>query len=128
MGRRQKRRTSFGRVVRDVIESDSMRIPHTNNGGFSKDGRTVLVASCMNEGAGGRAARDPRLGRTLCPICLAPVEVPFGARNYCRRCADVNRAFVDESTERHPKFGAVEDELHAAVVEAAGEWLRGMRE
>lgn len=86
---------------------------------------------------------DPRLGRTLCPICLAPVEVPFGARNYCKRCADVNRAFLDESRMRHPKFSSVEpsgnsgelvarsgderptaDELHAAVVEAAGEWLR----
>lgn len=48
---------------------------------------------------------DTKIGRSICPGCFGPVEVPFGARNYCRSCADDRRAFIAESADRHPKFG-----------------------
>lgn len=60
--RTRKPRTEFGRVVRNVIETDALRVPCTNNGGFSKNKRGVLVASCMNGNGVGRVVRDPRLG------------------------------------------------------------------
>jgi hypothetical protein len=46
-----------------------------------------------------------RLGRDLCPVCMGPVSVPFGGRNYCRPCADECRAFLESRKDRHPSFG-----------------------
>jgi hypothetical protein len=45
--------------------------------------------------------------RHLCRICQAPAEVSWPVRNnpHCKRCVAQARFFLEESKDRHPKFG-----------------------
>lgn len=103
MPRRPKPRTEFGRVVRSVIETDALRIPCTNNGGFTKNRRGVLVASTMNGTGIGRCVRDPRLG-----ISRA-IREALDPQLAARPCETLSTMTAEKRSEMERLYGKKQD-------------------
>lgn len=95
----RKPRTQLGRVIREVIEADSVRVPRTTSGGKTKDGRYAIVASTRQGWTIGKVDHDPRLG-----IAKAISEAldPSNRRQECRTFADMT---PEERAEMQRLYG-----------------------